>query len=147
MTALKVKRLRPDVQLPVYATPGSACFDLHAYLPDSAAFSTCEHATTVVPTGLAFEVPEGHVMLLFSRSSQAMKENTRLANCVGVVDSDYRGEVLVMLTRDDGGSLWVDHGARIAQAMIVPIPRVQLVEADTLDLTERGDGGFGSTGA
>ena len=145
---LKVKKLLAEATIPVYATQGAACFDLHACLPDSdAAINTCPNATVVIPTGLAFEVPEGHVMLIYSRSGHGFKLNTRLANCVGVIDSDYRGEVRVKLTRDDGGSLFVTHGDRIAQAMIVPVPRVELIEVDDLDETERGASGFGSTGA
>lgn len=145
---LKVKKLVEDATIPAYATPGAACFDLHACLSGGgAALNTCPDATIVVPTGLAFEVPEGHVMLVYSRSGHGFKRNTRLANCVGVIDSDYRGEVQVKLTRDDGGSLTVTHGERIAQAMIVPVPRVALIEVDGLDETERGANGFGSTGA
>lgn len=144
---LKIKRLSERAILPVYATEGAACFDLHACLPESdAAINTCPNATVTVPTGLSFEVPEGHVMLVYSRSGHGFKQNTRLANCVGVIDSDYRGEVQVKLTRDDGGSLFVTHGDRIAQAMIVAIPRVELIEAGELSDTERGAGGFGSTG-
>lgn len=146
---LKIKKLSERAILPVYATPGAACFDLHACLPDNVAMhrpARARDASIVVPTGLAFEVPEGHVMLVYSRSGQAFKENTRLANCVGVIDSDYRGEVKVKLTRDDGLGLYYVHGARIAQAMIVPIPRVELIEVDELGDTERGTGGFGSTG-
>lgn len=145
---LKVTKLVEAAIIPAYATPGAACFDLHACLPGGdAAINTCRDATVVVPTGLAFEVPEGHVMLVYSRSRHGFKQNTRLANCVGVIDSDYRGEVLVKLTRDDGGSLFVTHGDRIAQAMIVPAPQVELIEVDDLDETERGANGFGSTGA
>ena len=146
---LKVQKLHEGAQLPVYATPGAACFDLHACLPNGdAAVDTGSHchATTTVPTGLAFEVPEGHVMLVFSRSGHGFKENTRLGNCVGVIDSDYRGELMVKLTRDDGGMLFFTHGARIAQALVVPYPRVEFVEVDELSATDRGAGGFGSTG-
>lgn len=146
---LKIKRLSERAILPVYATEGAACFDLHACLPDNVAMHRppgALDASVVVPTGLAFEVPEGHVMLIYSRSGHCFNENTRLANCVGVIDSDYRGEVQVKLTRDDGGGLHFVHGSRIAQAMIVPIPRVELIEVDELSDTERGTGGFGSTG-
>lgn len=144
---LKVKALRDDAILPTYATPGAACFDLYCSLPPyDAAISTMEFPTVVVPTGLAFEVPEGHVMLIFSRSGHGFKDNIRLANCVGVIDSDYRGEVLVKLTRDDKGPIFILRGTRIAQAMLVPIPRVEFVEVDDLSETKRGAGGFGSTG-
>lgn len=146
---LRIKRLHPDAVIPQYATSGSACFDLHAI--------DCGHQTPVFGsapgvtfrTGLAFEVPPGHVLLVFSRSGHGFKHDTRLTNCVGVIDADYRGELLVRLMRDGGNALdtlRVNPGDRIAQAMLVPIPRVQIVEADDLSETERGAGGFGSTG-
>lgn len=144
---LKVKTLQYEAILPTYATPGAACFDLYACLPDNdAAISTMPYPSVVVPTGLAFEVPEGFVMLIFSRSGHGFKSNMRLANCVGVIDSDYRGEVQVKLTRDDEGTIFIRHGDRIAQAMLLPIPAVEIVEVDDLSETKRGAGGFGSTG-
>lgn len=150
MSETKFLRMFDTVKLPTYATDGSACFDIYAHLPDEAAFSTMAHPSVTVPTGLRVAVPEGHVMLIFSRSGHGFKSNTRLANCVGVIDSDYRGELMVKLTRDDGGRLWVDHNDRIAQAMVIPVARQQIVEVeDEADLgeTARGQGGFGSTGA
>lgn len=146
---LKIKKLHPDAVMPKYATPGAACFDLHAMMLGEGANAQVNVGTaTVFRTGLAFEVPAGHVMLIYSRSGHGFNKNTRLANCVGVIDSDYRGEVQVKLTRDevDGGELKVLAGDRIAQAMIVPIPQVQMVEVEELSDTERGTGGFGSTG-
>lgn len=144
---LRIKKLHPDAILPKYQTAGAACFDLHACLPGSdLAASTCKPATVCIPTGLAFEIPEGHVMLVYSRSGHGFKDLTRLVNAVGVIDSDYRGEVQVKLIRDDGGSLFFTHGARIAQAMIIPVQQVQFVEVDELSSTNRGTGGFGSTG-
>lgn len=144
---LRIKKLHPDAILPKYQTAGAACFDLHACLPgNDAAISTCKPATVCVPTGLSFEIPEGHVMLVYSRSGHGFKDLTRLVNAVGVIDSDYRGEVQVKLIRDDGGALFFRHGDRIAQAMIIPVQQVQLVEVDELGGTDRGTGGFGSTG-
>lgn len=145
---LKVKKLHPDARLPVYGTDGAACFDLSAHLPDGdAAISTCSPATVIIPTGLSFEIPEGHVMLVFSRSGHGFKNDVRLANCVGVIDADYRGEVMVKLTKDSSGSLFFTHGDRIAQAMVIPFPRVAFEEVEELSSTERGEGGFGSTGS
>lgn len=143
---LKFKKLHPDAITPKYATPGAACFDLHAIEPISPVFSGLP---TTIRTGLAVEVPEGHVMMIFSRSGHGFNHDTRLANCVGVIDSDYRGEVMVRLTRDNShsDSLKLRNGDRIAQAMIVPIPMVELEEVPDLRPTERGTGGFGSTGA
>ena len=151
---LKVKALHPEAMIPQYATEGAACFDLHALMEKSwtegpESYAQVNPGTpTVIRTGLAFEIPEEHVMLIFSRSGHGFKNDIRLANCVGVIDSDYRGEVQVKLTNDnsDGNFLTVKHGDRIAQAMIVPVERVELVQVDELSSTERGEGGFGSTG-
>ena len=160
---VKVQKLNRDAILPVYASQGAACFDLHACLPDEAEVDHYDvgrinegesrRATkeaTVVGTGLAFEIPEGHVMLIFSRSGHGFKNQVRLSNCVGVIDSDYRGEVKVSLVSDNhkaqSKTLTVKHGDRIAQAMIVPLPAVQFEEVPVLSETDRGQGGFGSTG-
>lgn len=147
MNQLKVKRLHPAAVLPRYATDGAACFDLVAI-----------EGRTIGPeragsirTGLAFEVPPGHALMIYSRSGHGFKHGVRLANCVGVIDSDYRGEVMVALRNDtargDGYAFSVLPGDRIAQAMLVQAPQVQLVEVQELGDTARGAGGFGSTGS
>jgi dUTP pyrophosphatase len=146
---LNVKALHPDAIVPQYATDGAACFDLHALIPDvpkEACVFPIKPAA--IRTGLAFEIPDGYVMLIFSRSGHGFKNDIRLANCVGVIDSDYRGEVQVKLSNDNPQGLRFDvkHGDRIAQAMIVPVERVELVQVDELSSTSRGEGGFGSTG-
>lgn len=152
MNQLKVKRLHPEAVIPKYATAGAACFDLHALLESPNALAYGERvesgagAATVFRTGLAFEVPPGWVMLIFSRSGHGFKNSVRLSNCVGVIDSDYRGEVQVKLKADEFGGLTVHHGDRIAQAMLVQVPQVQLVDVNELSHTERGTAGFGSTG-
>ena len=139
---VKIKKLHPDALMPQYGSNGAACFDLHTV---KGGFVT---NYSVFDTGLAFEIPEGHVMLVFSRSGHAFKSDTRLANCVGVIDHDYRGEVKVKLRCDSNiNSLSIQAGDRIAQAMIVPYPKVEFVWADDLSDTERGEGGFGSTGS
>lgn len=144
---LRVKKLHDEATVPTYATAGAACFDLYACLPgNDAAVSTMPHPSVVIPTGLAFEIPEGHVMLVFSRSGHAFRDNVRLANCVGVIDSDYRGELHIKLVRDDGRAMFYTHKARVAQGMIVPIPHVEFEEVEELTPTQRGEGGFGSTG-
>lgn len=141
---LKVKRLHPDAILPTYATEGSACFDLYAvndgYLDDIG------HVSEIFDTGLAFEIPFGYVMLVFSRSGHGFKNDVRLANSVAVIDSDFRGSVKIKLTADPNGMLTVKAGDRIAQAMLVECPRVRMVEVEELNETVRGTGGFGSTG-
>lgn len=138
---VKIKKLHPDALMPQYGSDGAACFDLHCI---GGAFVTSEQ---VFDTGLAFEIPEGHVMLVFSRSGHGFKNDIRLSNCVGVIDHDYRGEVKVKLRCDSTvGGLAVRDGDRIAQAMLVPYPKVEFDWADDLSDTARGEGGFGSTG-
>lgn len=141
---VKIKKVHQDATTPTYATMGSACFDLYTVdeglvLPASA---------KTFSTGLAFEIPEGHVMLLFSRSGHGFNHGVRLSNCVGVIDSDYRDAVRVKLHNDriDGG-FHVVKGSRIAQAMIIALPNVGLEVCNELSDSERGIGGFGSTGA
>lgn len=140
---VKVKKLHQNAIIPQYATDGAACFDLHSI--DDGVAGYCEPAT--FRTGLAFEVPPGHAMMVYSRSGHGFKHGVRLGNGTGVLDSDYRGELMVRLVADGGGFLKVRKGDRIAQAMIVPVPVVEFVESDSLEDTERGECGFGSTGA
>ena len=146
---LRVKRLHPEARLPVRATDGAACFDLHALGVGWGinAQAVDQSSPVVFRTGLAFEVPPGHVLLIFSRSGHGFNSDTRLSNCVGVIDSDYRGEVAVKLHCDGPGSMFVNDGDRIAQAMLVELPAVSLQEVHELSKTERGAGGFGSTGS
>jgi dUTP pyrophosphatase len=140
---IKVKKLHPDAFLPIYATMGAACFDVFALHPQN----DDSVDTFVFNTGLSFEIPEGYVMLIFSRSGHGFRDNIRLANCVGVIDSDYRGELKIKLTADgDAAIIDFEHGARIAQGMIIPIPAFGFVEVEELNNTIRGTGGFGSTG-
>lgn len=141
---VKIKKVHQDATTPTYATMGSACFDLYTVdeglvLPASA---------KTFSTGLAFEIPEGHVMLLFSRSGHGFNHGVRLSNCVGVIDSDSRDAVRVKLHNDriDGG-FHVVKGSCIAQAMIIALPNVGLEVCNELSDSERGIGGFGSTGA
>lgn len=146
---VRFSKLTEGARAPVYATPGAAAFDL---------FANNREPVTIYPdyavvfdTGIAVEVPEGHVLLLFSRSGHGFKHSTRLGNCVGVVDPDYRGSVQVKLIADENKwyepPLRVSRGDRIAQGLVVAAPRIELVEVDALPGTERGAGGLGSTGA
>ena len=145
MTPLKTKRLHPDAQLPQYATTGAACFDLVA-IDDGQPHPTDQHAA-IYGTGLAFEIPDGWALMIYSRSGHGFKSGIRLSNGTGVIDRDYRGEVKVSLRYDGTADTCqkLRKGDRIAQAMLVAAPRVQLVEVDELGQTERGAGGFGST--
>lgn len=140
---VNTKLTHPDAVIPTYGTKGSACFDLTGV--ESVSFDNQSNSETW-RTGLSFGLPEGHAMLVFSRSGQGFKENTRLANCVGIIDADYRGEVMVKLTRDDNEDHTAKPGDRIAQAMILPISQVSFNVVEEMSATERGDGGFGSTG-
>jgi len=142
---LSIKKLHPDAIIPRYATKGAACFDLHALFDSETALDSTQSVTTL-RTGLAVEIPEGYAMMIYSRSGHGFKHGVRLSNCVGVIDADYRGEVMVKLTQDEQGYFIVNKGDRIAQAMIVPVPAVEFIEVDELSSTERGSGGFGSTG-
>lgn len=146
---IKARRTHPSAPAPVYATDGSGCFDLKVMPTDIPYESIYIHAgeTKVMRTGLAFEIPETHVMLIFSRSGHGFKHDTRLANCVGVIDSDYRGEVMVKLSKDSRAtnSLVISKGDSIAQAMVLPVEKVEFDFVDELSETERGEGGFGST--
>lgn len=138
---LKFKRLHPTAETPTYATDGAACFDLTAIA------RTIKGNTATYSTGLAFEIPQGHVMLVYSRSGHGFKSDIRLANAVGVVDSDYTGEIMVKLTYDgDDKPDWPWIGDRVAQAMLIKLPVVDLEETCTLHDTARGPKGFGSTG-
>lgn len=152
---VKVQRTHDGAAIPTYATEGSAAFDLTC--AESFILNCGEEQA--VGTGLAFEVPDGHVMLVFSRSGHAARQGIHLTNCVGVIDSDYRGEVKVLLRRppapmaptfdpngDRAAPAEFPAGSRIAQALILPLPKVEFQEVQELSPTDRGDGGFGSTG-
>ena len=140
---LKVKRITDTATIPKYAHYGDACFDIY-----SDGIVEIGESWQVHATGLRFDIPDGYAMMIYSRSGMGFKDNTRLANCVGVVDSGYVGEVMVKLTRDDGciHALEYKRGDRIAQAMLIPVPVVEFEEVDDMEDTERGDGGFGSSG-
>ena len=136
---VKVKKLRPEAELPTYATAGAACFDLFAVEKTIIG----PNATRMIPTGLAFELPHDHVMMLFLRSS--MSKRGFVSN-TGIIDADYRGEVFFPVSNVAGGYLFVGPGDRLGQAMIIPRPRIEFDEVEELSETERGSGGFGSTG-
>lgn len=141
---LKVQRLISEAKLPRYATKGAACIDFYA-AEDALVVN---NQAAIVRTGLAVEVPDGWALMLYSRSGHAFKSNVRLGNCTGVINSDYRGEILVKLTCDSSHTpLHVKKGERICQGMLIEVPQILLIEMDELSCTERGAGGFGSTGA
>lgn len=141
MINLKVKRLTETAKLPTYAHDGDACFDLYAddVNDNFGGMYLCD-------TGLSVEVPLGYAMMIYSRSGHGFKNNMRLANCVGVLDSGYRGPVMVKLTCDRQIQYVPKVGDRIAQAMLIPVPVVVFEEVTELSGSERGEGGFGSSG-
>lgn len=147
---LNIKKLHPNAKLPTYGTDGAAAFDLYA----AEVIGSDEYGTVVfkgndvvVGTGLSFEIPQGHAMLIFSRSGMGFTHGVRLCNSVGVIDSDYRGEVMIKLVGDDECGPRISAGDRVAQAVVLPVTRCTFTEVDQLTTTERGTGGFGSTGA
>ena len=146
---LKIKALSPkigrEIPAPFYATPGSAAMDLHACVDEAVTIPAGGRA--VIPTGLAIALPSADfVALVFARSGLGIKHGVAPANCVGVIDSDYRGEVMVGLQNSGKEDYTVNPGDRIAQLMITPVVQAQVRLVDQLDETERGAGGFGSTG-
>ena len=146
---LKIKALSPkigrEIPAPFYATPGSAAMDLHACVDQAVTIPA--GGRVVIPTGIAIALPSADfVALVFARSGLGIKFGVAPSNCVGVIDSDYRGEVLVGLQNSGEADYTVQPGDRIAQLMITPVVQARVRLVDELDETERGAGGFGSTG-
>jgi len=146
---LKIKALSPkigtDIPYPFYASAGAAAMDLHACLDEPVEIPA--GGRKVIPTGIAIGLPSPqYVALVFARSGLGIKHGVAPANCVGVIDSDYRGEIMVGLQNSGSGSYTVQPGDRIAQLAIIPVAQASLCLVDSLDETERGAGGFGSTG-
>jgi dUTP pyrophosphatase len=147
---IKVRKIHPNAQMPTYATEGAACFDLYAATVNDEARSEYIFSTSrlIIGTGLVFEIPPGYMMRIAPRSGLAFKHG--VIAFPGVIDSDFRGEVKVLLHRRQDASgfhaLQITPGDRIAQAYVCEIPQIKFEEVDELTETERGDGGFGSTG-
>ncbi len=144
MRELKVKKLNENARLPVYGTEYSAGADLCACLTEPVTLQPGE--TRLISIGIAMEIPEGYAGLIFARSGLASKRGLAPANKVGVVDSDYRGEFFVPLHNHSAVAQSVEPGERIAQMILMPYLAAHFVEAEHLSDTERGTGGFGSTG-
>ena len=143
-TPVAVKKLRPNAVLPTYGSEFAAGADLYACL--DAPVTIQPHETFLVPTGLSFEIPAGWAGMIHARSGLATKRHLAPANKVGVVDSDYRGEVMVSLHNHSQSPQTVEPGERIAQMVITPYLAAQFFEVEELSDTVRGTGGFGSTG-
>ena len=142
--SVRFKKLRPQASAPVYSSASAAGADLRACLDEEAVIAPGE--TRFIGTGLAVALPEGYVGLIFGRSGLACKQDLAPANKVGVIDSDYRGEFMIALHNHGAESRRVANGDRIAQLVVTPVIQPVYFEADTLDETDRGTGGFGSTG-
>lgn len=143
---MKIKKLYNDTTLPTRGSAEAAGYDLYARLRENETLQILPHETVKVGTGIAIACPNGYFGGIFARSGLATKQGLRPANCVGVVDSDYRGEIIVALHNDSNETRYIENGDRIAQLVIMPYLSVELEEIETLNETERGDGGFGSTG-
>lgn len=146
MTVEKVrfKKLSENAVVPSYGTAYSAGADLYSAMQEDVIIAP--ETTKFIKTGIAIEIPEGLVGLIYARSGMACKKGLAPANKVGVIDSDYRGEIMVALYNHSDSAVTVAKGDRIAQLVLTPYIKADFEEADALDDTVRGDGGFGSTG-
>lgn len=149
---VKIKRLTDTAIIPQYQTKGAAAIDLHADLPDQE-YQVIGAKSTLIPTGLSISIPIGYVGVITTRSGLGHKRGLVVGNGVGIIDSDYRGQIMVSLYNNyyGGGALYslkerIEHGDRIAQMLFIPVMQAILDEVDELDKTERGESGFGSTG-
>ena len=141
---ISVKKLREDATLPTRGSEYAAGYDLYAAIDKTVVIGP--HETQKIGTGLAFSLPDNTFAAVFARSGLATKEGLRPANCVGVCDSDYRGEYIVALHNDTDSEKFINPGERIAQMVLMPYIPMMFEEVESLDKTERGEGGFGSTG-
>lgn len=141
---IEIKRLNEKAKMPEHGSAAAAGYDVFACLDESIQLQP--HETVKISTGLSVAVPDGYWMGVFARSGLATKEGLRPSNCVGVVDSDYRGEVIVALHNDSEKVRIITPNEKIAQLIILPFMYWDIKEVDKLSDTDRGSGGFGSTG-
>jgi dUTP pyrophosphatase len=141
---VNVKKMRDDAIIPTQGSKYAAGYDLYAAI--DAPITIKSEETVKIGTGLAFELPEGFFAGIFARSGLATKQGLRPANCVGVVDCDYRGEVIVAIHNDSNRNTVIAPGDRIAQMVLLPYQSMEFTEVNDLNETDRGDGGFGSSG-
>lgn len=143
MFNVKVKKINENATIPTRGSEQAAGYDLYACLEYSQVIKP--HCTEKIGTGLAMEIPEGFFGAIFARSGLATKKGLRPANCVGVVDSDYRGEFIVAVHNDSTETKIINPGDKIAQLVLIPFYGMNFEEVDELNETVRGEGGFGST--
>ena len=141
---MNVQKLRPEAKIPTYGSPDAAGADLYACISEPVAVLPGQ--TVKIPTGIAVAIPRGYMGLVFARSSLGTKRGLAPANKVGVIDSDYRGEIFVFLLNHSSETQTVAPEERVAQLAIVPVRQETFEETDSLEETQRGQGGFGSTG-
>ncbi len=141
---IKITRLSKTAKLPTRGSALAAGYDLYADVAEDTVIRP--HQTVMIPSGVAMEIPEGYFGAIFARSGLAAKESLRPANCVGVVDSDYRGMWKIAVHNDGDTERVITPGERIAQMVVIPFLPVEFEEVSELSDTERGSGGFGSTG-
>ena len=144
MTKILIKRLSKEVSLPKYETNGSSGMDLAANI--DANINIDPGKTAIIPTGLALSIPKGFEVQIRPRSGLAAKQKISVLNTPGTIDADYRGEIKIILINLGQETFKVEKGLRIAQMVVCPVVQAQLEEVDDLNETERGKGGFGSTG-
>ena len=146
MSNVSIKLLREGAKLPVRGSAFAAGYDLYACLDGDKELIIPPHATAMLPTGLSFALPEGTFGAVVARSGLASKQGLRPANCLGVIDSDYRGELKVPMVNLGREAYTIQPGERVAQLCIAPVYTAAFVPAEELGDTQRGEGGFGSTG-
>ena len=144
MIEILIKRLSKEVSLPKYETSESSGMDLAANIDDKITIDPGK--TVIIPTGLSLSIPKGFEVQIRPRSGLAAKQKITVLNTPGTIDADYRGEIKVILINLGKDSFIVERGLRIAQMVVCPVVQAQLKEVDDLSETERGKGGFGSTG-
>lgn len=144
MTEVYIKKMRESAKIPAYATEGAAAVDLCAAIEESVTLSPGERR--LIPTGVAISIPTNTVAVLSARSGLSYKKGITAANGIGVIDSDYRGEIFFSAINLSNEPYTVTPGERVAQLMLLPVYTMALLPTDNLDDTARGEGGFGSTG-
>ena len=141
---INIKKLYADAVIPTRGSIEAAGYDLYAYIDNEIIIKS--HETIMIGTGISLEIPDGYFGAIYARSGLASKKNLRPANCVGVIDSDYRGEIKIPLFNDSNLDQTIDKKERVAQIVIMPYLNIEFNEVDELSKTSRDQSGFGSTG-
>ena len=145
MTKIQIKKLSNDVLIPKYETPGSSGMDIAAYIEQEITINSGDKV--LIPTGFSLSIPQGYEVQIRPRSGLAAKKSITVLNTPGTIDADYRGEIKVILINLGKDKFIVKRGERVAQMVVCPVIQAQLEEVQELPATDRGAGGFGSTGA